>query len=709
MFGANPARPNYRQTTVLGRDTVGQKSLKQKARGSVEATQTIMLDQLWQEMARARQLSPAAQRVLDPHVLRSWQRCLPRLDPSAPPRPTVLKDSALERVVMAHFELVAIARPVMEEIFQYSAESEYALLLADRTGCVLDRLGDPALLAWLDELLLQPGAYWNEGGVGTNAVDLSLGEAIPVQLTGAAHFLSAFHALTLAAAPIHDAKGRIVGALAMAGRAATAHFHTLSTVAAGARAVANQLQTDHYLQEANFRLAELNSVFSAISEGVLAWDSANLITHINKQAGEMLGIHPRAVLGRPLSMVVRLPPSLHAAISAGEALKDSEVLLETDARQVECLLSLRPVHGGHQLPDGFIATLRPIEHVRQWVHRTMGTEATLTLDDLVGNSPPMRRVRRQGEVAARGTAPVLLQGENGIGKYPLAQAIHNGSARAGHPFITVNCGSLLHETMVSEFLGYEEGAYPEARAGRPSKFELADQGTLLLSEIESLTLEMQAALLQVIHTGQVMRLGGTRAIPVDVRLIATTTVDLEQRVADGTFRRDLLFRFGVFMIQLPPLRERPQDMPLLIERMLEPLSQRFQQPLALDKAALQKLQRYPWPGNGRELASVLERAAAHCDGPLIQVDDLPIALRDEWLIQPDHALAQPVQTLAEAERTAILRAGWAHQGHISHMAESLGVSRTTLWRKLNQFNLDAEYFKQSLPDMMLPLPNGHVR
>ena len=655
---------------------------------------TEWLKRAWESFVTTGRIEDTLREYMDPVVLRSWRRCAPRLDPWATPRPTVLEPSALERVLLTHFDLMAIARPFMEDIHQFVEGSGFAVLLVDSTACVLDMLGDAPMVEMLRERGMRTGAYWDEGRMGTNALALALLEAVPVQVVGAEHYFRVHHDLTCSAAPIHDVNGRVVGALGMAGRCEDACSHTLAVVMAAARAIGNQLQTDMYLQEANRRLAELNSVFSAISEGVMSWDQDGNITHINKQAGEILHLKPQAVLGRPLTEVLQLPPIVQEATQHGGVLRDVEASFVVNGQSVRCVLSLQPIFEGLRGPVGYIATLRPLQRVRQLVHRLVGAQATLTLEDVLGDSPAMRRVRRQARFAARGTAPVLLQGEDGVGKNPLARAIHNESDRADGPFIAINCLAIPHELMLSEFLGYEGGAFSGALAeGRPSKFELADGGTLFLDEIESLTLEMQAALLQVIDTGQVMRLGGTRPIPVDVRIIAATSVDLEQRVAEGGFRPDLYYRFGVFIIELPPLRERPEDIPLLVERFLARISKQLDRPVRVEDAALEMLMCYPWPGNVRELENVLERAVTLSEDGTIRLKDLPAVVRNGGVLTPGAVRPQPVLSVAEAEREAILRAGWACRGRVTQMAQQLGISRTTLWRKMKRLGIDPREFR----------------
>jgi transcriptional activator for dhaKLM operon len=295
---------------------------------------------------------------------------------------------------------------------------------------------------------------------------------------------------------------------------------------------------------------------------------------------------------------------------------------------------------------------------------------------------------RQARTAARGRAPVLLRGESGVGKNHLARAIHNDSQRTDKPFMAIHCKAIPHELMISELLGSE----PD---GRPSKFELADGGTLMLNQIEALSFEMQFALLHVIETGHVMRLGSTRVIPVDVRIIATTSANLERLVAEGEFVPNLYYRFGVFNIQIPPLRERTEDIPALAARFLSRFGRAIGSQAGIGEEALQAICRYPWPGNVRELESTLERALHHCENEVIDVSDLSATIRKGRVLTVTSPHAQPILSVEEAEREAILQAGWVCQGRVSEMSQHLGIGRTTLWRKMKQLNISPAYFKQN--------------
>lgn len=646
---------------------------------------------IWQTFMEGGRIDGRDQGLLDPAILQSWRRCLPRLDCHAHPHPKNLKPSSLESVLKAQDNLIAVAAPVMEDIHQFIDGSDCAILLADGSACILSLLGDHLAVDKVNELGLGQGSYWSEGQLGTNALGIVRMNAMPVQVVGEEHYFEEHHRYVTTAAPIHDVRGRIIALLGIAGLAESASSHTLGLVMTAARAIANQLQTDWYVEEANRHLTEVRTVLSSIAEGIVSWNELAIVTHVNRPAGQILNLNPSAAVGHCVHDVVQLPSTILDAVAANEELRDLEMSFEVDDHTAHCLVNLRPIYEGRR-PIGYILMLRPIEQVRRLVHQQIGVEATLSLDDIAdsGQSAPMRSVLRQARIAARGTAPVLLRGEGGVGKNHLARAIHNDGNHLDAPFISINCQAIPHELMVSEFLGHDEGS---ATRSRPSKFELAAEGTILLDQIEHLSLEMQAALLHLIETGHVMRLGSPRPIAVDVRIIAATTADLADHVRDGSFLSHLYYRFGVFNITIPPLRERSEDIPLLAERFLARITRNHERAAWIDDEAVAVLQEYPWPGNVRELESILERAVSHSNDHVIRHHDLPHSIQSGRVLTGTAPQPQPVVSIAEAEREAILRAAFACHGQVTEMAQQLGIGRTTLWRKLKRYDIDAEAYK----------------
>lgn len=646
----------------------------------------------WRKFVDAGWLDPD----LDPLVAMSWRRCVPKNNPYTAGDLPGLSDQALQSHRIKLFNLIALARPFMEDIYQLVEGSGYIVVLLDASACVLEVLGDATVQAQAEALGLRPGAYWDEGHAGTNAFGLALWERSPQQVVGAEHFFLRFHALSTSAAPIYTAEGHPIGVLGMVGLVRNTDVHPLAIVHAAARAIENQLQADKLFTDLNTQRTQLTATLESISDGLIVCDEAGLITHMNTQAAQILNLKFEAAVGRPLSESVGLPEVVVEAYSRHESLTETEVTFQVRGLQIGCLISLIPIHRRGETSTGVggcIMTLRRIEQVHRLVQRMVGARSTFTLADFVGESSVINQVRRQAQVAARSRTPILITGESGTGKGVVARAIHNEGARADAAFVTVNCRVLPRDLIVGEFLGYEGGAFRGGAQGQPSKFELAHGGTLHLEEIDALPLEMQAALLRVIETGEVMRLGGRRVIPVDVRFIATTSVDLDRLVISGDFRADLYYALSRIAIRLPPLRDRSGDLPLLVNNTLDRLRRQTGRRVEVSGEALLVMRRYRWPGNVRELENALERAAALADQGTIEVSHLPIAIRGR--ASERGAVAERIPALHEAEYEAIIRAGWACQGNLTKMASALGIGRTTLWRKMRSAGIRVEDFKET--------------
>jgi transcriptional regulator of acetoin/glycerol metabolism len=632
---------------------------------------------------------------VDPLVVASWQRCTPRLNATGMPQWVSVSPEVLPLLLNQNAALRAIARPIMEDIHQFIESAKAVLILADRTTCLLEAVGDRETLAYVEEFGMRQGIYLNEGHIGTNAWAMALLESSPIQIVGPEHFLSYFHTLSSMAAPIYDLEGNPLGVIGLLEHASTHSAQSLGIVVAAAKAIENQLQANLFVHEANTQATQLNATLDAISEGIIAWTARGVIMHLNHAAGQLLTLTPSVVVGRWLNEYITLPESLARAIARGEELSDVETTLSTlDGTVCECLIGLRTICDSQGQPVTHIATLRRLAQVHQLVTKLAGAQARLTIDDVVGHTPAAKRVRRQALSAAGAKACVLLVGESGTGKNVLARAIHNSGKRANGPFLAINCRAIPHALALGEFLGFEAGAFNSGpTTGQPSKFELANGGTLFLEEVEALPLDTQAALLRVIEAEDVIRLGGTRVIPVDTRIIASSASHLDTLVAEGAFRGELLLRLSSFVINPIPLRERPDDIPILVERLLEKLSAQIKQTLTISQNVIEILCIYPWPGNVRELESVIERMALLCEGQTIRLDHLPAGIRKRRVITRSNQTSEPVRSLSEAEESAIRAAVQATRGNQIQTAEILGIGRTTLWRKMKSFGITSEDFR----------------
>ena len=316
---------------------------------------------------------------------------------------------------------------------------------------------------------------------------------------------------------------------------------------------------------------------------------------------------------------------------------------------------------------------------------------------MVGESPALQRLREEIRQAAPSNGRVLIFGENGTGKELVARAIHAQSQRAAGPFVEVNCAAIPEELIESELFGHTKGAFTGAHATRKGKFELADGGTLFLDEIGDMSLKTQAKVLRALQEQRVEPVGGSGSVDVDVRVIAATNKDLEAEIRGGRFREDLYFRLNVIPFQVPPLRDRREDIPLLVRHFMQVLSaEHGRKAREVVPDALEALARLPWPGNVRELRNILERLVIMTPGERIELQHLPTTLASSLSARPPAAdesspAASGDGTLLAAreafERRYILERYRECGGNMSRTAESLGVERSNLYRKMKAFGL----------------------
>ena len=332
------------------------------------------------------------------------------------------------------------------------------------------------------------------------------------------------------------------------------------------------------------------------------------------------------------------------------------------------------------------ATLREVQVLRRQL-REQGAFGAM-----IGNSPEMRKVYHIIEQAAPTGASVLISGESGTGKELVAQSIHRLSPRATAPYVPINCAAIPDTLLESELFGHEKGAFTGAIERRPGCFELANCGTLFLDEIAEMTPPTQVKLLRVLQERTFRRLGGRTEQSVDIRVIAATNADPPGAVQSGKLREDLYYRLNVFAIRLPPLRERKEDLPLLIQSFISEFNTRNERAVAaVDEHAMRVLERYSWPGNVRELRNVIERATIVAEGRFIDVKDLPplVDTGHERDGQPGIALS-PGTTVAEAEHQLILLTLQHTKDNKTHAAQMLGLSLKTLHNKLNRLKIKQE-------------------
>ncbi|HQC82848.1 MAG TPA: sigma 54-interacting transcriptional regulator [Bacillota bacterium] len=442
---------------------------------------------------------------------------------------------------------------------------------------------------------------------------------------------------------------------------------------------------------------QMKAVLDSIHEGILSVDKDGIIVSANPMAVKLLKKTRESLVGSSIFSIWPNSPVLNA-IRFGIRYYDHEEITRISMDQINHFITnICPIFSGNEnngtqesSVSGAVISFRDIADVRQMVYNLTEIEEATSFQHIVGNSPAAQSLREQGERISGSLSTVLITGESGTGKGLLARAIHASSPVKDGPYIVVNCGAIPGDLLESELFGYEEGAFTGARkSGKIGRFEMANNGTIFLDEIGDLPLHLQAKLLHVLQQREIQRVGGTEYIPVQIRVIAATNKDLEAMVRDRLFREDLFFRLNVIPIYVHPLRERREDIGMLLDLALQKYSKLIgKQITGFTREVRDILFRYDWPGNIRELENVVEYAVTMETGSLIGLESLPVNFRDGKDGPP------PVRSLKEqcdeAEKKIILDClrvtGFTLEGK-RRAAELLRISESTLYRRIRHLGI----------------------
>jgi transcriptional regulator of acetoin/glycerol metabolism len=620
-----------------------------------------------------------------PEVVRtSWSRCLNTyaLDPHEIRRPSSVEQADLHARRERLGVLLGIARIEMEALSKLIKHSEYSIMLTDRDGVILSHVGDTGFSATARRSGFREGVMWSERQMGTNGMGtcLTTGRSVVIHRTD--HFLAQNTALTCCAAPIFDMRGELLAALDISGSSSNPQSHTLALVEMAAQNVENRTLLSACRDLHVVRFHRCPEFVSTPGEGVLAFDDQGVIKGVNRAALTLLGQRAHeSVCGQRVEQVLdtNLVTLMRIAAQRGyraEALSPkvsqrrwfATVHAPVDAPRRTSV----PVNGG---ADGGTAL-----------------EARGSLDCLYSADPTMmHNVEVLRRVIDRDIS-VLLLGETGTGKGFCARAIHNASNRADKPFVTVNCAAIPETLIESELFGHKAGAFTGAtREGGIGRILQANGGTLFLDEIGDMPVALQTRLLNVIEDREVMPLGASKVVSVDVRVISATQHHPLDLIAKGQFREDLYYRLNGITVRLPPLRQRT-DSAELINKLLR--SEAGTGGIEIEPALMERLAHYSWPGNVRQLRNVLRTMLA-----LRTSERLTLAqFNEEWLAgggaeeapagESEAALdADGESVLSGAEREALRRMLESCQWNVSAAAARLHISRRTIYRKIHRHGL----------------------
>ena len=448
---------------------------------------------------------------------------------------------------------------------------------------------------------------------------------------------------------------------------------------------------------------QMKAVLDSIHEGILSVDKAGIIVSANPMAVKLLKKGRESLIGSSIFSIWPNSPALDA-IRFGVRYYDHEEITRISMDQINHFItSICPIFSGYDNNEnsgtqensvsGAVISFRDIADVRQMVYNLTEIEEITSFQQIVGNSSVAQSLREQGERISGSLSTVLITGESGTGKGLLARAIHASSPVKDGPYIVVNCGAIPGALLESELFGYEEGAFTGARkSGKIGRFEMANNGTIFLDEIGDLPLHLQVKLLHVLQQREIQRVGGIEYIPVQIRIIAASNRDLETMVRDRLFREDLFFRLNVIPIYVPPLRERREDIGLLLDLTLQKYSKLIgKQITGFTREVRNILFRYNWPGNIRELENVVEYAVTMETGSQIELENLPVNFRDKKDESP--TVRSLKEQCDEAEKKIILdclrSTGFSLEGK-RRAAELLGISESTLYRRIRALGIQPD-------------------
>ncbi|HVJ49662.1 sigma-54 interaction domain-containing protein [Desulfitobacterium sp.] len=584
----------------------------------------------------------------------------------------------------------SVLQSIVASLYETCDRSRAALFYAYDDGIVFSQRGNEDMLRYFNALNIGIGTCITEETLGTTGVALIKEANQEAWVVGEEHYLDILLPFVTHCFYSEDFNGRTYTLIILPKDEFTDLFHLYLQLFHKARKATLE---DYRI---NLELAMKTNLFIQFLEnknqGILFIDIFGKIITANSTFLNWFKMKLDEVKNIDC---LKLFPELEKALTClhtGNKIIFEEVFFHNNHAHSQFMrMDVTPMFQGLEI-SGLIITLCDTRGVRRTVNKISNSQAYYTFDNIIGNSSELKGVKEKSRTAGQSNSSVIITGESGTGKELFAQSIHNASIRKEGPFVALNCAAIQQELIASELFGYVEGAFTGARkGGSMGKFEYADQGTLFLDEIGELPLFAQTILLRVLEERTVTRIGSNVTTPIDVRLICATNRDLKKMVKEGTFRLDLYYRINVIHLRLPALRERITDIPLLVNYYLDHFDEQLDKKVErVSPEAMSYLVRYPWPGNSRELRNTIECGVNNAIGRFLELKDLPYDIVDYFECEDREEFGQissQGKEFDKEERKKILSLMIEYNGNKSQVAEKLGISRSTLYKKLRDYQL----------------------
>lgn len=652
-----------------------------------------LIDLYWETYIRNQRPLPLFLKGIRPKILDSWRRSAAYgVDPAKRDIST-LNPEQLAHLLEDNKLLISVTHSHLEELYFYVKGTNFAMVLANHEGYVIDLMADDALIQQkADKSGLALGCIRSEKTSGTSGISICLALGIPYAVYGKEHYLQSNQDYICCAAPIFTQNHQLLGCLALIGPYEQAPLHSLGMITAAAGVIEKELSLKLAFEKLTLTNNNLVLTLNSLSSGILLINRKGYVIQYNENVSRMLHIS-YSLNNIRIHNLFSNPELADDIIHTTSSIYNREISIPIDNEKTQTFLLNVSCNSADC--ESLIIKLDPIQAIHNLVNKIGGFSAKYTFDSIIGESEAMHHVKRFGQLAAKNDSNLLILGESGTGKDILAQAIHNASHRSNGPFIPINCAALPKNLIESELFGYENGAFTGAnKNGNPGKFELADGGTIFLDEIGDMPLELQTTLLRVLQNKEIIRVGGKHPKSIDVRIIAATNSDLETAVKNKEFRSDLYYRLNVLSIEIPPLRERKEDISLLIDHFTKSHTSGELNLNFFPSTARKILTEYSWPGNVRELENIVERVIIASGDETVSISQI---LRQFLHITPNISqdMSQvPNYIHPDRERDRIIEILLQEHGYVPESAQRLGMSKRTLYRKIQKYNIDLDEFRK---------------
>lgn len=602
-------------------------------------------------------------------VLESWKRCQQYgVDPLQKQSPIKMSEAKLKEQINQS-TLYNISLPIIDAFSKQIAGTNHLITLGDHDGRIIYLQGETPILDKAEQMNFVIGADWSEESAGSNAIGTSLAARKPIQILSSEHYCQGVHPWVCSSAPIRDPRtNKILGIIDVTGPSHHAQSHSLSVVQNVSHLIEQQLFIHSYdvfkhLQDTYQEMKTNTSAHVVIVDEMLN------VVHGDRACLDLFSLsHWNQLWAKE---------ELSSLKKVLQEKKPYEV--EWDVASCPSKIWVRRItfnaeHIGFAL---FIEKPR------------LSTPPNTELKGVIGQSVALQQAIQKIGVISDKNIPVLLTGESGTGKEVFAHNIHLKSQRKHNPFIAINCGAIPENLITSELFGYARGAFTGGDPqGKKGKFEEANGGTLFLDEIGEMPLDLQVHLLRVLQEKEVVPIGSSKPVPVDVRIIAATNQDLASLIQKGTFRSDLYYRLNVVEVHLPPLKHRKGDIPLLCQHFATELAKSHGREVpAIDNEVLAFFEEHSWPGNIREMKNVMEYAVLFHGGQHITMESLPKSILEKQK-EVDSPPVDRFTPLERAEREEIIELIHETNGNLSEVARRCQIARTTLYRRMKKYHID---------------------